>query len=146
MLNFWEYMSSGSKRENVYLAFPWTAFLPPASEGWGKIIFPVCLSVHTQGVPQIQVLSQVSGSKSFSGGTPDLVGGGVPQVRGTPARTSIAPRTGYAVSGIPRAVSLRTFLLKFWLHDDSFSTQKYFHLFWVKKTAHLLSFCTDVLF
>ena len=26
-------------------------FLPPASVGWGKVIFSVCVSVHTRGPP-----------------------------------------------------------------------------------------------
>ena len=49
--------------------------LPPTSEGWGKVIFSVCVSIHTStgggGVPPSQV--QV-------GGTPSQVqvGGGVP--------------------------------------------------------------------
>ena len=58
--------------------------LPPASEGWGKVMFSLCLSVHTRvlsqvsgpgsflGVPQSRVLSQVSGPRSF-------LGEGVPQ-------------------------------------------------------------------
>ena len=29
--------------------------LPPASEGWGKVLFSVCLSVHTSGgVPHLR--------------------------------------------------------------------------------------------
>ena len=41
--------------------------LPPVSEEWGKVIFSVCLQVHTQGVPLSQVLSQVSDPRSFPG-------------------------------------------------------------------------------
>ena len=47
--------------------------LPPASEGWGKVLFSVCLSVHILG-----------------GGTPVRSGGGVPHPRsgegGTPSQ------------------------------------------------------------
>ena len=73
--------------------------LPPASEGWGKVIFSVCLSVHTRGDPsprlfprclipapflgvrQFQVLSQISGPRSFRGYPISFRG--VPQDRGT---------------------------------------------------------------
>ena len=53
----------------------------------GKVIFSqVC--VHSQGVPQSQVLSQGSGTRSFPGGTPVLTG------RGTPVPDRGYPRTG----------------------------------------------------
>ena len=72
--------------------------LPAASEGWGKVIFSVWLSVHTRGgggggVPQSQVLSQVSGPRSFPGGYP-CPGQGVPPVLSgvhPPARTEVSP-------------------------------------------------------
>ena len=52
-----------------------TWFLPPASEGWGKVIFSLCVSVHTSmggGVPQPGHPGQVW-----------MVGGG-----GTPVRSA----------------------------------------------------------
>ena len=50
--------------------------LPPASEGWGKVLFSVCLSVHTStggGVPQ----SGMDGRGEVP--QPGLDGGGLPQ-------------------------------------------------------------------
>ena len=83
--------------------------LSSVSEGWGKVIFPVCLSVHTfggggypsprffpglwsqvlSGGIQSQVLSEVSGPRSFPRGTPVLAreypspSQWIPQDRGT---------------------------------------------------------------
>ena len=79
------------KNSNVFLNH---IFLPPATEGWGKVIFSVCLSVHTgtgggtpvpgsfpglwsqvlsrgyhspRFFPRSLILSQVSGPRSFLG-------------------------------------------------------------------------------
>ena len=56
--------------------------LPSASEGWGKVLFSVCLSVQTstgrgRGVPQ--VWDGGGYPRSGWGGTPDLDGGGYPR-------------------------------------------------------------------
>ena len=74
-------------------------FLPPASEGWGKVLFSVCLSVHTSwgGYP-ISGLGRGGGvshprsgqggvphPRSGRGGTPSQVWpGGYPLGQGTP--------------------------------------------------------------
>ena len=70
-------------------------FLPPASEGWGRQCFHRYLSVHTQGLPQSQVLSLVSGPRSFPGSTPVLAGW-VPLDCHTPSqdRTGVLPQLG----------------------------------------------------
>ena len=80
-------------------------YLPPASEGWGKYCFHRCVSVHKgTRVPQSQVLSLVSGprtfpvpgsfpcfwSRSFPGGTPVPAGD-------TPERIGVSP----AGTGVP---------------------------------------------
>ena len=51
--------------------------LPPTSVGWGEgNIFSLFFCPHSEGgVPQFQVLSQVSGSRSFAVGTPVLARG-----------------------------------------------------------------------
>ena len=89
-----------------------TKLLPPASEGWGKVLFSVCLSVHTS---------------TGGGSNPGLNGGGrgVPQVwmmwgggsQGTPSPPCPPPldRTAERALATRRAVSLlrsrrRTFL------------------------------------
>ena len=61
-------------------------FVPPASELWGKVIYSVCLSVHTGGggeVCQFQVLSQMSDPRCFPQGYPSFsshaLSAGVPQ-------------------------------------------------------------------
>ena len=65
-----------------YTFLPDLAFLLPASEGWGKVIFSLCVSVHTStgggGVPHFRsgwgkvIFSLVCQS------TPRLGGGGYP--------------------------------------------------------------------
>ena len=54
--------------------------LPPASEGWGKVLFSVCLSVHISGrVPQSGLGRGSTPSQVWTGGTPSQVwGGGYP--------------------------------------------------------------------
>ena len=58
------------------------SLLPPASEGWGKVLFSVCLSVHTstggEGGPRSRFLGGGSQVSDFQGGYPvsDFRGGG----------------------------------------------------------------------
>ena len=61
-----------------------STFLPPASEVWGRCCFHRCLSVHRM-VPQSQVLSQVTGPRSFPGGTPVLAWRAKSWLRGCPS-------------------------------------------------------------
>ena len=60
-------------------------FLPPASEGWGKVLFSVCLSVHTStggGVPGLKFSAGGTRSQISGGGTQSQIfGGGVPGLR-----------------------------------------------------------------
>ena len=70
--------------------------LPPTSEGWGnrKVIFSVCLSVHTRGgIPPPAARTDVPPSQSGLGSSPWL-GWDIP-----------SPGTGYAAGGTPLAVS-----------------------------------------
>ena len=96
--------------------------LPPASKGWGKVMFSVC-SPWVGGTPVpgsfqglwCQVLSR-GYPLSWLGEVPQDRLGRVPQDRGyPPARTGYhppPPETGYTAGGMPRAVSRRrTFLL-----------------------------------
>ena len=83
-------------------------FLPPASEGWGKVMFSqVC--VRSQGggggVPQSHVLSQVTGPRSFLGDTPVLARG-VPHPWPGDSRAS----TCYTARGMPLAITQEDFL------------------------------------
>ena len=113
--------------------------LPPASEGWGKVLFSVCLSVHTstgggglpqpgldgggvprpgldgggQGIPQ----SGLDGGGGYPsqvwmvGGVPQpgLDGGRVPGV--PPIRQSSIASTCYPAGGPPLAFTQEDFLL-----------------------------------
>ena len=56
-------------------------FLPPASEGWGKVIFSLCVSVHTLTEGGYLIPIHPHPYPSLSGGVPDqaLDGGGVPR-------------------------------------------------------------------
>ena len=58
--------------------------LPPAPEGWGKVIFSVCLSVHTQGYPNPRFLPGLW-SQVLSRGIPQTWLG-VPLFWGTPGQ------------------------------------------------------------
>ena len=65
------------KKNNQYKK---VRFLPPASEGWGKVLFSVCLSVHMwgRGYPsQVWRGGEVPHPRSGRGGTPSLVWMGV---------------------------------------------------------------------
>ena len=66
--------------------------LPPASEGWGKVMFSLCLSVHTRGYtsPRFFLRSLVRGP---------FLGGRYP----SPRQDWSTPRTGEAASSTPRA-------------------------------------------
>ena len=69
-----------------------TSSLSSASEGWDKVMFSPCLSVYSSGgVPQSQVLSQVSDSRSFPRGTPVLAGGYPSSSKGTLACPGVPP-------------------------------------------------------
>ena len=77
--------------------------LPPASEGWGKVLFSVCLSVHISGggVPQSGLGRRVpqSGlggtpSQVWVGGTPSQVWGGTPSPGGVPHVQGGTPSLG----------------------------------------------------
>ena len=63
-----------------YYHYNWEYYvqwLPPASEKWGKVIFSVCVSVHTgRGVPH--PLMGGAPPSGPDGGTPILPHGGVP--------------------------------------------------------------------
>ena len=88
-------------------------FLPPASEGWGKVLFSVCLSVHISGGGTPVRSRGGTPSQVWSGGRgdpiPGLVGGypGVhPMTRsgwGTPPGTGMGypPRTWDGVPPLP---------------------------------------------
>ena len=88
---------------------PWCSLciqklLPPASEGWGKVIFSVCLSVHV-GVPRLwsQVPSQPLVPCLFWGGgaTPSTGEPSPGPVQGYPLRDGL--RCGrYASCGFPQ--------------------------------------------
>ena len=71
--------------------------LPPASEGWGKVLFSVCLSVHISG----------GGGSRSGGGLPSLrsqggpslrSGGGAPRSRSGSGGPSLRSGGGYPVS------------------------------------------------
>ena len=48
-------VADGGHVDFVFLGFTGRSLLPPASEGWGKVLFSVCLSVHTRGgVPHLR--------------------------------------------------------------------------------------------
>ena len=79
-------------------------FLPPASEGWGKVLFSVCLSTSGGGVPHPRsgrggypipglggggVLHPRSGQ-----GTPPDLGWGTPPGPGMRTRDGVPPRPG----------------------------------------------------
>ena len=69
--------------------FTTMTYLPPAPEGWGKVMFSyvsVCMSVHTGGTPHLAV-----GGYPFPG-----PGGGIPHPRVTSPQIS---RMGYPLSG-----------------------------------------------
>ena len=75
-------------REKHIRFTPGNVFYRP-QDGEGTVLTGVRLSTPGGGVPQLQVLSQISGPRSFLGGTPVLAGGGgtparVPNDRGTP--------------------------------------------------------------
>ena len=51
--------------------------LPPASEGWEGNVFSLSTNGERgMGVPQSHVVSKISGTRPFPGGTPVLLGGG----------------------------------------------------------------------
>ena len=67
--------------------------LPPASEGWGKVIFSLCMSVHTSmgvGTPS-QVWVGEYPVPGLGGGPP------VPGVGGTPSQVWVE---GYLIPGL----------------------------------------------
>ena len=70
--------------------------LPPASEGWGKVIISVCLSVHTWGGTPVP--------GSFPGLWSQILSGGYTQPG---LEYPPPPRTGYAAGSMPHAVSCR---------------------------------------
>ena len=53
-------------------------WLPTASEGWGKVIFSLCVSVHTRGVPQPGPEGGGTPIQPWTGGTPSSLGWGLP--------------------------------------------------------------------
>ena len=72
-------------RNLTFLLFRCRSSLPPASEEWGKVLFSVCLSVHTStgggGVPQSGLDGWGGGGVVRSGwldGGQVLIGGGTP--------------------------------------------------------------------
>ena len=113
--------------------------LPPASEGWEKVIFSVCLSVHTGGggLPPSadgggyphQVLTRgYSHPSQLGGGTPSFpsgqnwMGETPPTVRtgwDTPL-SQIGRESNYAAGGMPLAFTQENFLVSILVHRKQF--------------------------
>ena len=96
-------------------ALPHPTLLPPASEGWGKVIFSLCVSVHTLmggGVPHLRSGWVGTPSQVWLGGypIPGLAGGypisglagGVPHLRSGWGELPHLRSGGYPISGLGR--------------------------------------------
>ena len=81
------------------LAWTWDVVTPPrsllpASEGWGKVLFSVCLSVHISGGTQVRSRG-VPHPRSGQGGYPiPGLAGGIPGVSPWPGLDGVPPRPG----------------------------------------------------
>ena len=106
-----EYWVKDFKHITFDLNINWCGFLPPASEGWGKVIFSVCPHLRGGGVPHPRSGWGVPCPRSVAGGYPSQVwvgvpipglGGGVPCLRsGLGVQYPIPGLDGEGVPGVP---------------------------------------------